>query len=78
MNPRVSLAKGKSHECLSEAEKKRYQAMIGSLGDLMNFGHPDIAFVVGKLGLYAACPSEKRLLAAKHVFRYIASTIDTC
>ena len=41
MNPRVSLAKAKSHECLSETAKRRYQAMIESLGDLMSFSHPD-------------------------------------
>jgi len=49
----LSLAKAKTQESLSETEKKRYQAMIGSLGYLMNCSRPDIAFAVGKLGLYA-------------------------
>jgi len=78
MNPGLSLAKAKTQESLSETEKKRYQVMIGFLGYLMNCSRPDITFAIGKLGLYAACPSEKHLLVAKHVFQYIKGTIDTC
>lgn len=43
----------------------------------MNCSRPDLAFALWKLVLFAASPSEKRLMIAKHVFRCIKGTIDT-
>ena len=63
-------------ECLSPSEKRTYQAIIGSLGYLMNCGRPDLAFSVNKLAQFASCPADRHLIAAKRLLRYVRGRID--
>ena len=77
MNPSDHLlTRAKPEECLSASEKTTYQAIIGSLGYLMNCGRPDLAFPVNKLAQFASCPAERHLVAAKRILRYLRGTVD--
>ena len=61
-------------ERLSDSEKRTYQAIIGSLGYLMNCSPPDLSFSVNRLAQFSSAPSSAHLLAAKHVLRYVKRT----
>lgn len=77
MNPSDHLlTRAKPEECLSASEKTTYQAIIGSLGYLMNCGRPDLAFPVNKIAQFASCPADRHLVAAKRILRYLRGTID--
>ena len=72
-----NLGKALDGECLNDAEKKHYQAILGSLGYLMNCSRPDLAFPVNKLSQFVSSPAERHLLALKRVLRYLRGTTNT-
>jgi len=49
----------------------RYAELVGSLIYLYTTTRPDIAFAVGVLSRYMACPEEDHMRAAKVVLRYL-------
>ena len=61
---------------LNDAETKNYQAILGSLGYLMNCSHPHLAFSVNKLSQFASAPSGSHLLALKRILRYLRGTTN--
>ena len=52
-----------------------YRQLIGSLMYLVNT-RPDISFAVNTLSQYMVEPRRVQWLAAKHILRYIAGTVD--
>jgi len=62
---------------LNENKKRLYPAIVGSLGYLMNCSRPDIAFAVSRLAQFASCPTERYMIAVRHVCRYLKETVDT-
>ena len=52
-----------------------YQQLIGSLMYLVNT-RPDLSFAVNTLGQFMVEPRRVHWIAAKHVLRYIAGTVD--
>ena len=71
------LPKPLPHDRLSEDDQRTYQAIIGSLGYLMNCSRPDLAFAVNKLAQFGSAAGLCHLTAAKHVLRYIQHTINS-
>jgi hypothetical protein len=53
----------------------RYRQLIGSLMYLVNT-RPDICFVVNTLSQYMVEPRRVHWIAAKHVLRYIAGSVE--
>ena len=69
--PMVSGAKlAKTGENLLP-DGNRYAELVGSLLYLSTTTRPDIAFAVGVLSRYMACPEEDHMRAAKGVLRYL-------
>ncbi|ODM15243.1 hypothetical protein SI65_09184 [Aspergillus cristatus] len=60
---------------LGRAEHKLFRRLIGRLIFLVIATRPDIAFAVNQLSQYLAEPRKVHLAAAKHVLRYVKSTI---
>ncbi|BCR88813.1 uncharacterized protein ACHE_50011A [Aspergillus chevalieri] len=60
---------------LGRTEHKLFRRLIGRLIFLVIATRPDIAFAVNQLSQYLAEPREVHLAAAKHVLRYVKSTI---
>jgi len=77
MQPRTQLLKTVEDEKLPEHEIKLYQAMIGSLGYIMNCTRPDLAYAVGKVAQFALCPSAQHISAVKYIFRYLKGSLNT-
>ena len=63
---------------LTDKEKLRYQAAIGSLLYLMHGTRPDLTFSIIKLSQYLAKPMAHHWEGVKRIFRYIKGTLDTC
>lgn len=59
---------------LDDKQKKRYQALIGSLLYLMHATRPDLAFSVIRLSQFASCPRLCHWEALKRVLRYLKGT----
>ena len=77
MNPTdQALTKALEGECISDAEKKNYQAIVGSLGYVMNCSRPDLAFAVNKLAQFSSAPVQQHVIAVKRILRYLRSTLD--
>jgi hypothetical protein len=53
-----------------------YPSMIGSLMYAMTATWPDIAYAIGVLSRYNHDPSNERMVALKHVFRYLNGRKD--
>jgi hypothetical protein len=53
----------------------RFRQLVGSLMYLVNT-RPDICFVVNTLSQYMVEPRRVHLIAAKHVLRYIAGSVE--
>ncbi|ODM21277.1 hypothetical protein SI65_04330 [Aspergillus cristatus] len=60
---------------LGRAEHKLFRRLIGRLIFLVIATRPDITFAVNQLSQYLAEPRKVHLAAAKHVLRYVKSTI---
>ena len=56
--------------------KPLFQKLVGSLIYLAICTCPDISYAAMALGQFNANPSHSHLVAAKHVLRYIAGTVD--
>lgn len=76
ITPDTPLAKALPSEKLPPEQTRLYQAMIGSLGYLMNCSRPDLAFSVNRLAQFASCPAERHMLAVKRVLRYLRHTTE--
>lgn len=61
----------------SFVDTKRYQSLIGSLMYLGISTRPDIAHSVSKLAQFNTNPHAEHLAAAKHILRYLFSTMNT-
>ena len=77
LQPGTQLLKTSEDDQLSQHETKLYQAMVGSLGYMINCTRPDLAYAVGKVAQYASNPSHSYMSAVKHIFRYLRGTINT-
>jgi hypothetical protein len=79
MDPSISLM---SAHAPSTPEDKAfmctvpYVSAIGALMYLAIATHPDIAFAVGMLCCFMACPGPEHWQAVKHLFCYLHSTIN--
>ena len=61
---------------LSTNDHKRYRSLIGGLSYLEIYTRPDISFAVSVLSRKLHAPSERNLILAKRVVRYVAGTVD--
>ena len=61
---------------LSTNDHKRYRSLIGGLSYLAICTRPDISFAVSVLSRQLHAPSERHLILAKRVVRYVAGTVD--
>lgn len=57
-----------------EADQKTYQEIVGSLNYATTATRPDIAFVVGILGRFAANSARRHMCMAIRVMRYLKKT----
>ncbi|KAK3788830.1 hypothetical protein RRG08_032853 [Elysia crispata] len=55
---------------------KQYKEIVGSLIYIMTATRPDLCFVVTKLSQYLSMPSDRHMIVAKHVLRYLKATIQ--
>ena len=63
-------------EIADDDVKPLFQRLVGSLIYLAICTRPDISYAAMSLGQYNANPSRAHLIAAKHVLRYIAGTVN--
>lgn len=63
-------------QLLQEKEKKRYQALVGSLLYLMHGTRPDICYAVIRLSQYASKPKQCHWEGLKRVLQYLKGTSD--
>uniref|UniRef100_A0A1X7V2K5 Reverse transcriptase Ty1/copia-type domain-containing protein n=1 Tax=Amphimedon queenslandica TaxID=400682 RepID=A0A1X7V2K5_AMPQE len=68
------LSKATDESTLFDSEK--YQSAFGKLLFLASRTRPDIAFAVGNVAKYTSNPTEQHWKAVKHIFRYLAGTIN--
>ena len=61
---------------LSKEEKQRFQATTGSVMYLEQVSRDDILYVVNQLARTMFKPSKAHMVAAKHLLRYLAGTVD--
>lgn len=60
---------------LNDAEKKRYQALVGLLLYLMHGTRPDICYAVIKLSQFLSRPREHHREGLKRVLRYVKGSV---
>lgn len=60
----------------NEVDAKLYREMIGSLIYIMISTRPDLSYIVTKLSQYMSKPNSNHMIVAKHVLRYLKSTIN--
>ena len=75
ISPSVQLAEADNGQRLERSDHKLFRKLIGQLMFLVIATRPDIAFAVNKLSQYLTEPRKVHLHAAKHVLRYIKSSI---
>uniref|UniRef100_A0A1X7UEC3 Reverse transcriptase Ty1/copia-type domain-containing protein n=1 Tax=Amphimedon queenslandica TaxID=400682 RepID=A0A1X7UEC3_AMPQE len=68
----VKLSKATDESTLFDSEK--YQSAVGKL--LASRTRPDTAFAVSNVAKYTSNPTEQHWKAVKHIFRYLAGTIN--
>jgi hypothetical protein len=61
---------------LSDADKRKYKELIGSLLYLSVGTRPDIAFAVGALARYTEKPSDAHMSTALSIVRYLKGTSE--
>jgi hypothetical protein len=64
------------HEVVWNGQRVSYPTVVGSLMYAMLGTRPDLAYVVGILGRYAAAPKACHWRIAKHALRYLRGTRD--
>lgn len=62
-------------QCTQE-EYHLFNQIIGELQHLSNHTRPDIAFSVNHLARFLQNPSQDHITGAKHIWKYIAGTLD--
>lgn len=72
MEARLKLSKDSGS---LEVDTTRYCSLVGSLRYLVHTW-PDISFAVGYVSRYMERPQQERMVAVKHLLRYIAGAID--
>lgn len=65
-----------STDLLNDRNKRRYQALVGSLLYLMHATRPDIAYVIIRLSQYLAKPRTSHLERLLRILRYLKRTKD--
>jgi len=75
MQPGKKLCKAGT--VLSTNETKLFQAMVGSIGYMMNCTRPNLAYALGKVAQFVSNPTEKHLATVKQIFRYIKGSLNT-
>ena len=61
---------------MNEEDKKRFQAITGSVMYLAQVTRYDIGYAVNQLVRGMSNPSKAHMAAAKHLLRYLAGTTD--
>ncbi len=56
---------------LSEKDHRKFQMLLGMMQWMETIGRPDLAFACSSLNRFGACPREKHLDMALHVFGYL-------
>ena len=74
VNPGVKLSKATDESKRVDTEK--YQSAVGKLLYLAIRTRPDLAYAVCNVAKYASDPTEDHWVAVKHIFRYLAGTIE--
>ena len=75
MSPTLKLTKP-SDESIIPASEFDYQSAVGGLLYLSLTARPDVAYSVGTLSRFMACPAQEHVDAAKQVIRYLYGTKD--
>ena len=75
ITPMASNMKLLSDASSRAVDATMYHHMIGSLMYLTNT-RPDICFVVNTLSQFLTYPRHVRLIATKHILRYLKGTVD--
>ena len=70
----IKLTKGDETSILFDQEL--YQSAVGKLLYLSTRTRPDIAYAVNTVAKFTAYPTEQHWKAVKHIFRYLAGTIN--
>jgi hypothetical protein len=81
MDPSVSLTAAHVPSTPEDKAFMRTVPYVSAVGTLMYLAiamRPDIAFAVGVLCCFMACPGPEHWKAVKHLFRYLRGTIDYC
>lgn len=76
LDPGQKFQKCVSCEDCEKADVKSYQSLIGSLSYLSLSTRPDISYAVNQLSQFNVNPHQEHLVAAKHILKYLNSTID--
>ncbi|KAG5733847.1 hypothetical protein E4T56_gene4918 [Termitomyces sp. T112] len=79
LDPGIRLSKADSPQTPDEAEEMRSVPYIQATGALLYLALctcPDIAYAVGVLCRFNACPGPKHWQAVKHLMRYVRGTLD--
>ena len=61
---------------LSKEEKQRFQAITGSVMYLGQVTRHEIIYAVNQLARTMSKPAKAHMVAAKHLLRYLAGTVD--
>jgi hypothetical protein len=75
LDPGLILKKCKNNDC-EKVNTKIFQSLIGSLLYLSISTRPDICHAVNKLSQFNTHPHSEHLAAAKHILRYLNTTIN--
>lgn len=76
LDPGQKFEKCLGCENCKKVNEKSYQSLIGSLLYLSMSTRPDISYAVNKLSQFNTSPHPEHLSAAKHILRYLQSTIN--
>ena len=69
MKPGTRLTRGQSDLSPAPAFHRRYRAIVGSLGYLVNMTRLDLAWSYSELSKYVQYPGQAHMDAALHVLR---------
>ena len=75
LGPEVSLERPEG-KLLDEVEKKRYQAITGSVMYLTQVTRYDIMHATTQIARAVSKPTKAHMVAAKHLLRCLAGTTD--
>lgn len=61
-------------EICNETDAIKYRSAVGTLLHIANMTRPDIQYAVNRLSRHVRSPSQNKMLALKHLIRYISCT----